>query len=483
MSDETPPPPPTEGETRQQPANPPRRKFLRNAGLVAAGLAIGAAVGGSAGYVLGSSSVKLPAGLKQGTGTFTIGTSISTSGETADVISQEVQAFDALVTLINNRGGVYAEDMGGYIPLRMIVLQDGGPTDLPTIKSNYTTLCTSDKVDMCIGPFTAAPSETASPVAIQYGVPYIDAQADEVPIYNQPGASDWVFGSLNLINYWMWNYLNLIKETDSSATLALIDEGDDFDTEAAGTGPSKFGAYQMAKSLGLDVVLQQTGVNSGLSATFDYSTEVQTVKNSGADIVIYFDLTAALAAIFLEAIHNEFKSTGWKPQAFHTTNGAQIAFTSTAGALATGYTADVYWDNSFPYEGLWGKNTWAQVQTNAKFTDLDWPWISIGYSCVENCVQAVQIAGSTNKTDVASALKTMEFTNILGPWKAQNPLTDPFAPQTLTPSFPNIVNMSLSRAIPVQLINVNGTLTRTLLYPADIATGTYKYPEPLFPNG
>ncbi|MGI0079307.1 MAG: ABC transporter substrate-binding protein [Nitrososphaerales archaeon] len=482
MSDEATPPPPTEGEAarEQQPTSPSRRKFVRDAGFLVAGLAIGAAAGGSGAYLLGSNSIKLPPGLKQGTGQFTIGTSVSTSGPTAGVISQEVQAFDALVTLINNRGGVYAADMGGYIPIRMIVLQDGGPPDTATLKSNYTTLCTSDAVDMCIGPFTAAPSETASPIAIANGVPYIDAQADEIPIFNQPGAKDWVFGSLNIINYWMWNYLNLIKATDPSAAIALIDEGDDFDVESAGTGPSKFGAYQMCQQLGLNVVLQDTGVNSGFSATFDYSTEVQKVKAAGTDIVIYFDLTAALAAVFLEAIHNEFKSSGWKPKAYHTTNGAQVAFTGTAGALATGYTADVYWDNSFPYEGLWGKNTWAQVQTMANFTDLNWPWISIGYSCVEDCVQAVQTAGSTNKTAVANALKTMEFTNLIGPWRAQNPLKDPFPPPSGATTG---INMSLSRAIPVQLINVNGTLQRKLLYPADIATGTYQYPEPLFPNG
>jgi ABC-type branched-subunit amino acid transport system substrate-binding protein len=453
---------------------------MRSAGYLAAGLAIGAAAGGSVGYLLGQDYVKAPSGAKAGTGALTIGTSVSTSGPTAPVISQEVQMFNALVNLVNARGGVYAANMGGYVPLKMIILQDGGPGDTATIQSNYTTLCTTDKVDMCIGAFTAAPSETASPIAISNGVPYIDAQAAEVPIFAQNGASDWVFGSLNIINYWMWNYLNLIKNVDPSATIALIDEGDDFDTEAAGTGPSKFGAYQFCQTLGLDVVLQDTGVNSSLSSSFDYSTEVQKVKSSGADVVIYFDLTAALAALFLEAIHTEFASSGWKPKAFHTTNGAQVAFTSTAGALATGYTADVYWDNSFPYEGLWGKSTWAQVQTNANFTDINWPWLSIGYSCVEDCVQAVQIAGSTNKTDVATALKTMEFTNLLGPWRAQNPLLDPFPPPA---GLDTGVNMSLSRAIPVQLINVNGTLTRNLLYPQDIATATYQYPEPLFPNG
>src|SRR5579872_1098681 len=176
MSDENVPPPETPpseggGESGGKPTVT-RRRFLGTGAALGIGVVIGAAVGAGSGYLLGSNNVKLPAGLKQGTGSFTIGTSISTSGPTAGIISKEVDMFNALVTLINNRGGVYAADMGGYVPLKMVILQDGGPGDTTTVKSNYTKLATQYNVDLMIGPFTAAPSEAASPVAIQNSIPY-----------------------------------------------------------------------------------------------------------------------------------------------------------------------------------------------------------------------------------------------------------------------------------------------------------------------
>lgn len=474
MSDENVPPPETPpseggGESGRK-STVTRRRFLGTGAALGIGVVIGAAVGAGSGYLLGSNNVKLPAGLKQGTGSFTIGTSISTSGPTAGIISKEVDMFNALVTLINNRGGVYAADMGGYVPLKMVILQDGGPGDTTTVKSNYTKLATQYNVDLMIGPFTAAPSEAASPVAIQNSIPYIDNQADEVPIFSQPGASNWVVGSLNLINYWFWNYLNVLKGVDSSATIAFVDQGDDFDAEAAGTGNSKFGGVQMAQALGFNVVLQDTGVNSQFSGTFDYTPEVLKLKSLNPDVVFYCDNTAFLSAVFMQAC----KANSFKPKALHFPNGAQQAFLNQAGAsLATGYTADVYWDPSFPYEGLWGKSTWSQVQTNANFTDQNWPWLVIGYSCVETAVAAVQLAGSTNKQNVMNALKTMEITNLLGPWRAQYPVATPFVPPSTSPAS-GIGGPSQSRAIPVQIINGK----RTIIGPPEIATGTYQYPEP-----
>jgi ABC-type branched-subunit amino acid transport system substrate-binding protein len=445
---------------------------MKTGAVLAAGLVVGAAVGGTAGYLLASPQ-KTSGSVKVGSGTFTIGTSVSTSGPTAPACSQEVQMFQALVTLVNNRGGIYAADMGGYIPIRMIVLQDGGPGDLSTIKSNYTTLATSDKVDLLIGPFTAAPSETASPVAIQNQVPYIDNQADEVPIFNQPGASDWVVGSLNIINYWLWNYLNVVKEQTDAKTIALIDQGDDFSTEVNGTGPSKFGGAQFAQQLGFDV-LATDSVNTQFSATFDYTAEVQKMKSLDPDIVVYSDPSGTFQALFWEAC----KNAGYKPRAYHPIFGALGAFQGVTGAtLGNGVTADILWNATFPYEGLWGLSFWNQVQQQGNFTDANWPWLSIGYSCVETACKAVEVAGSTSKPDVMNALKSMEFSNLLGPWKAQSPLTYPFPP----PSTLNTgTGMSLAINIPVQIINgqrvVLGGAKGTTY--AALATGTYQYPQP-----
>lgn len=470
MSEETPPAenPPMESK----PANPSRRKFMSTSAAIAAGLAVGAVAGGTVGYLL-SSPQKTSGGIKQGTGQFTIGTSVSTSGSTAPACSQEVQMFTAWVTLLNNRGGIYAENMGGYIPVRMIVLQDGGPGDLTTIKSNYTTLATTDNVDLLIGPFTAAPSETASPVAIQNQIPYIDNQADEVPIFNQPGASNWVVGSLNLINYWLWNYLNVVTEQTNAKTIALIDQGDDFSTEVNGTGPSKFGGSQFASQLGLSVVATDS-VNTQFSPTFDYTSEVQKMKSLDPDIIVYSEPAGTFQALFWEAC----KSAAYKPRAYHPIFGALGAFQGTAGpTLGNGVTADILWNGTFPYEGIWGLNFWNALQQAGNFTDANWPWLSIGYSCLEIACNAVNVAGTTNKASVMSALKSMEFSNLLGPWKAQNPLNFPFSPPS---GLQTGTGMSLAINVPVQILNGQRTVlggAKNSQY-AGLATGTYTYPQP-----
>lgn len=444
---------------------------MRTAGALAAGIVIGGAVGGISGYVFGQGSVKLPAGLKQGTGQFTIGTSVSTQGPTAAVVSKEVDMFNAWVTMINNRGGIYAADMGGYIPVKMIVLTDNGPADPTTIRNNYNSLVSSG-VDLMIGPFTAAPSEAASPIAIQNGIPYIDNQADEIPIFAQSGASNWVVGCLNLINYWLWNYLQVLKTTDA-ATIYFIDQGDDFTQGVNGTDKYGFGGAQMADYLGFDVIGKDT-VNTTLSATYDYSAEVQTLKSADPDVVVYSDSAAFFSGLFWEAC----KKGNYKPRAYHPIEGDQIAFQQATGvADQSGITADIYWDPSFPYEGLWGKSFWTQLQQNANFTDINWPWLSIGYSCLEIACNAVQVAGTTNKTSVMNALKSMEFIDLLGPWRAQNPLSDPFSPSQVLGSGSSLTTgsgMSLSRGIPVQMINGK----RTVLFPSDLATGSYVYPQP-----
>jgi ABC-type branched-subunit amino acid transport system substrate-binding protein len=474
MSEETPPPESPPSESKQGAQAPTRRGFMRTGAALAAGLVVGAAAGGGVGYLLAAPQ-KTSSGIKAGTGTFTIGTSVSTSGSTAAACSQEVQMFQALVTLVNSRGGIYAESMGGFIPIQMMVLQDGGPSDLSTIKSNYTTLATSDKVDLLIGPFTAAPSETASPVAIQNQIPYIDNQADEVPIFNQQGANNWVVGSLNLINYWLWNYLNVVVEQTDAKTIALIDQGDDFSTEVNGTGPSKFGGAQFAQQLlGTSSVLATDSVNTAFSPTFDYTSEIAKMQSLDPDIIVYSEPAGTFQALFWEAC----KNAGYKPRAYHPIFGALGAFQGTTGtSLGSGVTADILWNGTFPYQGIWGANFWQSVQTAGSFTDAAWPWLSIGYSCVETACMAVQVAGTTDKPSVMQALQTMEFSNLLGPWKAQNPLTYPFAP----PSGLNTgTGMSLAINVPVQIINGQRTIlggAKGSTYAA-LATGTYQYPQP-----
>ena len=60
-----------------------RRRFLKTAGVLAAGLVVGGVIGGTGVYYLAPQTKAPAGGLKQGKGTLTIGASVTTSGPSA----------------------------------------------------------------------------------------------------------------------------------------------------------------------------------------------------------------------------------------------------------------------------------------------------------------------------------------------------------------------------------------------------------------
>ena len=457
---------------------------VATAGAVAAGVVIG----GAAGYLVGSSAVPSgptqtvtqtqtltaterggPLTFKRGTGIFTIGTSISTSGPTAPAVSKVVDMLNSWATLINSRGGIYAEDMGGYIPVKMIVYPDGGPGDLGTVKANYTRLATQDKVDLLLGPFAAALSETASPIAVQNEIPYIDTDAAEIPIYSQPDPGNWIVGSIDIINFYTYGYLKVLDSQTDAKTLALIDLGDDFGTEGNGTGASHFGNVTFAEQFGFDVVTDGSDhINQNFSPNFDYTAEVQRMKSLDPDVIIFIETTGVFQGQFWLAC----KAAGYKPRAYHPIFVTSSAFQDVIGPdLLNGLSGDDTWDPRLPFEGLWGKRFWQQLQTSAGFDARKWTSTPAYYTALEIASAAVTAAGSTDKGKVRDALNSIEIGTLQGPWRAQKTLTYPIA---APPGVTTGHGMGLFIEIPVQVINGKSEI----LGPEEIATAPYVYPQP-----
>jgi branched-chain amino acid transport system substrate-binding protein len=450
-----------------------RRKAISTMGKVGAAAVLAGIAGGVVGYVAGGSgagggnAVTTTTGtgaIPRGSGTFKIGTSITTSGPTAPIIAKASDMFNAIVSLVNARGGIYAEKLGGYVPIKVITYPDDGSA--ASIKSNYTKLVTSDNIDFALGPVGTTGALAATSVTIPNGVPYIDCIAGEVPIFTQQNAGKWVVGAINVVNFWLWNYLNVLKTTDAK-TVAILDHGEDFTSDISGNGAVALGGKQFAQTLGFNV-LTADHVNPTFSPNYDYTSEIQKLKSLNPDAILYCDF----AAIFSASMLQQMKTAGYKPKAYHAIQGSVGGFTSSVGDLKNGVSAEVYWDPAYPYQGFFGVDLWNKVRTQAGFTDLDFPWLSIDYMGLEIACAAVQYAGTTDKTAVANALSTMQMTALQGPWKAQNPVTLPFPP----PSGVGI-GAGQSPIIPSPIQWQNGN--RIVIGPPNIATGKYIYPEPL----
>ncbi len=438
-----------------------RRGFLKTAAATVGGLVVGAA----AGYTTGLSGVTtttqtvtttLTGGLGEFKGTLKVGGTVSTTGPTAQSISKEIDMYKVWADMVNERGGVYIKELGGPAKVEMVTYADNGPGDVATIDRLYTRLVQEDRVQVLVGPFTAAPAFSASAVAERLSTPYIDNQAAETPIFKRP--NNWVVGSLDTMTEWLKHYFDLLKAKTNAKTVAFINTPDSFGKEVNGFGETPLGGKQYAEQLGFRVVAAE---EIPFDFATDYTPVIQKMRQADPDVIVFSDPVAVFDANFWK----QCRDNNYKPRAFHPIFGALLAFQGTTGPdLGSGISADVYWNDSQRFEGVWGKKFWEELQQRAGFTDADWPWLSIGYVCLEIAVAAAYYAGSLDKARIMNALHTQEITTLQGPWRAVIP----------TDADVRGRNMGTIRAFPVQMIKGK----RVVVWPPEIATGEYVYPEP-----
>jgi ABC-type branched-subunit amino acid transport system substrate-binding protein len=403
-----------------------------------------------------TSTVTQPGGTFQFKGEVVIGGSTSTTGPTATSVSKQLDMYNTWAEMINERGGLYVRDLGGRVRVKMASYADNGPPDPAQVERNYTRMIQEDNASVVIGAFTAEPSFTASAVAERLETSYIDNQAAETNIFKRP--NNWVVGSLDTMTVWTENYLDLVAAQTNAETVATVHTPDSFGREVAGVGITPLGARQYAAKLGFTVLSDN---EVPFEFTTDYTPVIEKLRSEDPDVVIFSDPTAVIQGLFW----NQCKELGYKPRAFHPLMAGLKAFQDTTGTeTGTGPSGDVYWDDSLPFEGQWGKKFFHDLEQRAGFTDLEWPWVTLGYLCLEIAAAAIEVAGSTERAKINEALHTMEVMTIPGPWRALDPADADVRGRW----------MGTIRAFPIQMIQGQ----RRVIGPPAIKTHDYIYPEP-----
>jgi ABC-type branched-subunit amino acid transport system substrate-binding protein len=145
-----------------------------------------------------------------------IGGTVGVTGPFASSVSVQGKMYDAWAKLVNEKfGGIYVREYGRHLPVKVIWYDDKG--DPATVEKYYTKLCTEDQIDIAMGPFTAVNAFPAATICERYGVPEIDLQAAEVPIFNKK----WVFGSLDIMPKWLINYLEMLKDEGKAKSIGF----------------------------------------------------------------------------------------------------------------------------------------------------------------------------------------------------------------------------------------------------------------------
>ena len=369
----------------------------------------------------------------------------------------EAKMVSTFETMVNERGGIYVKEFRQRLPVKFIYYDD--KSDVATVEKLYTKLVVEDNVDLLVGPFTAAPSMAASTVAEKYKVPYIDAQASEIPIYSR--GYEYLVGSMDTVNTWFKLYLDMVKADGRPKTFAVVAWDDPFGMECAG-----FAAVYGEKRCGLKLVLSEKIAHG----TMDFTPIIAKLQAADPDIIIASEITGTSQALFWKQMNEK----GYRPRDFHALFAPSEAFIKTAGReIMEGVTGDVKWLPELPFEGtIVTKEFFRELQERTPYNHFENSIITDLVCALEIACIAVQVAGSLDREKINRALHTTQFGTFWGPWRAvvPPPDEDPILAAPYNP--PRGKYFGIAPWYPVQYQQGKWVA----LWPRELKTGEYRYP-------
>jgi len=326
--------------------------------------------------------------------TVKIGVLLPLSGSTASPGGYQLEGIQLAVDYINDNGGIAS--MGGA-KLELVTSDTTG--DVETGMTEIERLITVEKVSALIGPYNSTVGAATSPIAIQYGVPYIitNAVADNIM---QNGANKYVYrvnyGASDMTPFrgMVVDYLGNLTEAGKFEKIAIIYDAGDW-------GTSENESFkEVAKEIGAEVVVSEA-INTDSS---DLSSVVNKIKSSGADVVF--------AGIFLnDAIlfTQQMKEYNCDVQIV----GSGAGYADSKWLEALGNTAEnVMGTSDFnPSFGLTNDDAAALYETYLEEHDNETMPLetSNGWCGMATLAMAIEAAGSADREDIADAMYNLEL--------------------------------------------------------------------------
>jgi len=323
-----------------------------------------------------------------------IGASIPLSGTLASFGSFQKWGYEHAVAEVNARGGLRVD--GALRKVRLILRDDR--TDANLASSNIDSLVSSDHADALLGSCTPPLVIAAALAAERNATPMVTGCA---PVLIFAAAKHWqwawdlFFNEAELAEgpFQTWKALQL---STNGKVAILHDNGAD----GAAVGGRLWPA--LATKYGLSVVANVEFPTD----TSDFSASVQTVRSSGADILMVDAVTPQMVSI-----RKQLASSGFTPKVLVMEKGAEpTQFAEAVGALADGVMVGGYWDASFTYPGAKELGAAFQSQTQRTVSQH----IADSYVAARVLLDAIAAAGSVDKLKVNAAIALTNRTYPVG---------------------------------------------------------------------
>jgi branched-chain amino acid transport system substrate-binding protein len=386
-------------------------------------------------------------GKNAGGNAINIGVVLPVTGREAKPGQYQKEGIELAVKQINAEGGVMVKDKGKKLPIKIVFYDDG--SDQAKSASLVERAMSSDNVVAVIGGYSTALGEAESVMPDRYQTPWITPGAAASTIFNH--GYQYAFGALSPTN--------ILGSTTAEFLGSLVDQG------------------KLKKGLKIAMALENTdhGVDYGhgitqwindhpgyftvvfsenfeLGAT-DFSGLLQKVKTAHADIF--------LADAHLQdyiTMHRQYIQSGMHHQMIsYGARGPEADARKALGDAVDYIFAGIWWSKNLPYPQVKKFNS---DYKEAAGHDPDSYYPATAYDAARILAQAIEQAGTLNKTAIRDALRTTELKPSLLPGQALK-----FGPngQTNTPF--------------VIVQNKPGAKT-DIVYPKDAATGEAIAPIP-----
>lgn len=282
--------------------------------------------------------------------TIKIGVNFSITGKFAGFYKIMGDWENALIKVINDRGGIYVEEYGTRLPIKVIWYDDR--SDPPTTMKLYEKLVNVDKVDFLIGPTASPMAMAGSTVAEKYKIPMVFTSSNDPKLFNR--GLRWITGSLDTGIPWSRPYFTMLKEQTDAKKVAILTE------DTVWPQGIRKGVLLITKKLGFDIVFDKFAP----ADTKDFTSVIGQLKRANPDVVY----VPAFAPVFT-TFFKQVLSQGYKPKGLHGTAGVSAGFLNAVGKGANYVTGDGYWIPGIRYEGY---DVIAEALKEANINVLQW---------------------------------------------------------------------------------------------------------------
>jgi branched-chain amino acid transport system substrate-binding protein len=388
--------------------------------------------------------------------TVVIGFTSSLTGAQEVSSKRQVNGFTLWMNQVNEAGGIELSD-GTVVKFESVTYDDESNGE--RVQELYTRLINEDNAEFLISPYSSGLTSSASIVAEQNGKIMITTGAADDATYKTGNTS--LFQLYTPASLYMSSTVDMLKQLDPDAKVALVHESDKFSTGVAE------GIKPYLEANGFEIVLEE----GYASDTADFGPIVNKIAGSGATVLLggghYNDGTSLARAIYDRNIGLKFAYLLVAPadSKFPELGDAALGIaTSSQWELAATHTEKEAGNLGMDWFGPTGEEFAAAYE--AAYGDPPTYHVAGGFTAGLLLQKAIIDADSTDPEAVKAALNAMNLMTFFG------------AIQFDTTEDAHGLQIAHKMVVAQWQKNDAGELVRVIIAPADVATSDPLYPIP-----